>query len=84
MSKLAEIRARANYDATNLIEVDQIKFAQVEQDRRDLLDIVARMRECLNEFAICTPILDDERLRYVEIQVGREDLELARALLEEA
>lgn len=83
MSKLAEIRERANYDATHLIEVDQIKFARIEQDRRDLLDLVTRQRDALVEFIGSGVEYYDARVRYLLMQVDRNTLATAIGLLEE-
>ena len=81
MSGIAEIRQRlAVADCTTLGCVCTEHHAVADE----LIDLVRRMRDCLHEFAVCRPVLDDERLRYVEIQVGREDLELAKALVKEA
>jgi len=43
-----------------------------------------QLEELLVEFVNAPPVLDDDRLRYVEIQVPRTLLQEARALLEEA
>lgn len=83
MSKLAEIRERANYDATNLIEVDQISFARIEQDRAHILDLVTRMRAVLVEVVGAGIELDDARMDYVLLQIDRMTLAATIALLAE-
>lgn len=80
MSTIDEIRARDVADRNGLLTECPPPVA----DRAYLLELVARLRDCLFEFAACQPVMDDERIRHVEIQVTRQELADAKALCEEA
>ena len=85
VTKVQEIRERHEIgETTKAAQHGVHPHGAIHDDRSYLLDLVARLSACLNEFAVCTPVMDDERLRYVEIQVSRDELADAKALVEEA